>query len=137
MIKSAQLGKEIAVFVMNKIGVLENISKILADHGISMEGVAGYATEKNEARIMFVSGDNLRAIDALKKNNYTNIKESEVLMVDLENKAGALKVLTAKLAAEAIDIKYIYGTTCSCGGPAKVVLSTSDNEKALVACKKK
>ena len=95
MIKSAQLGKEIAVFVTNKIGVLENISKILADHGINMEGVAGYATEKNEARIMFVSGDNLRVMDALKKNNYTNIKESEVLIVDLENKAGALKVLTA------------------------------------------
>ena len=56
---------------------------------------------------------------------------------DEAKKGGALKVLTAKLAAEAIDIKYIYGTTCSCGGPAKVVLSTSDNEKALVACKKK
>lgn len=134
MVKKAQLGKEIVVSVVNKIGILADMSKILADHGINIEGVAGYATN-GEAKIMLVTDDNLRASDALKKQNYKSVKENEIVIVELENKPGALKNVTMKLAAKNIDIKYIYGTTCSCAGPAKIVLSTSDNEKALVTFK--
>jgi len=135
MIKKAQLGKEIAVSVSNKIGVLADMSKILADHGISILAVAGYS-EGKDAKIMLVTADNLRAADALKKNSYKNVKENEVILVELENKTGALKLVAEKLAAESIDIKYIYGTTCVAGCPAMIALLTSDNAKALVAFKK-
>jgi hypothetical protein len=135
MIKNAQLAKEVVVTVSNKIGILADISKLIADHGINIDAVAGYAAE-NEAKIMLVTQDNLRTVDALRKAAYKVIKEEEVVVVDLENKAGALKNLTAALAAQNIDIKHVYGTVCSAGCPAKIVLSTSDNEKALVAFKK-
>lgn len=135
MLKQAQLGKEIVVTVVNKSGVLADMSKLLAEHGINIEAVAGYAIDK-EARIMLVTDDNLRTGDALKKAGYNSLKENEVVIVELENKPGALKYVTAKLASQGIDIKQIYGTTCSAGCPAKIILSTSDNEKALVAFKK-
>lgn len=137
MLKGARLGKEIVVTVVNKIGVLADISQILADHGINIIALLGYAAGNNEAKITLVTEDNLRASEALRNKNYTSIKESEVVIVELENKAGAMKNVTAKLAAEAIDIKYIYGTTCTCGGPAMIVFSASDNEKALMAFKSK
>lgn len=136
MLKKAGLGKEIAVRVINKIGVLADISKILADHGINIVAAAGYAMN-NEAEITLVTDDNLRAVDALKKNKYASVKENEVVVVELEDKPGALKNITATLAAENIDIKYIYGTTCPGGCPARLVISASDNEKALVAFRKK
>ncbi|MDD4894531.1 MAG: ACT domain-containing protein [Candidatus Omnitrophica bacterium] len=136
MLKSANLAKEIVVTVVNKIGVLADMSKILADHGINIEAVAGYA-DGDQAKIMLVTDDNLRAVDALKKKSYNSITEKEVIVLELENKAGALKNITGKLESEEIDIKYIYGTTCPIGCPASVVLSTSDNEKALVAFKAK
>jgi hypothetical protein len=135
MIKSAQLGKEIVMTVINKIGVLADMSKLVADHGINIDAVVGYAMN-NEAKIMLVTADNLRAADALKKAGYKNIKEEEVVVVDLENKPGALKNITAALAGQGIDIRHVYGTVCSAGCPAKIVLSTSDNEKALVTFKK-
>ena len=136
MIKDANLGKELIVKMPNKVGILANISKILADRGINIEGVAGYAAN-NEASIMFVADDTLSAKEALHKGGYENIKENEVVVVDLENKPGALKAITAKLAAEKIDIKYAYGTACPEGCPARIILSTSDNEKALVSFKAK
>lgn len=137
MIKDAKLDKELVVAVPNKIGTLANISKILAEHGINIEGVAGYAVDDATAKIMLVADDLLRARETLAKNGYKNIKENEVAVVDLENKAGALKGLTAKLAAEKIDIKYIYGTTCPTGCPARLIISTTANEKAVVAMKGK
>lgn len=135
MISQAQLAKEIVVTVVNKIGVLADMSKLLAESGVNIEAVAGYAVNK-EAKIMLVTNDSLRAIGALKKSGYTSIKENEVVVIELEDKPGALKNITARLAAEGIDINQIYGTTCSGGCPAKLVISTTDNEKALVAFKK-
>jgi len=134
MIKNAVLDKEIVITLKNKVGALAEISKLLADHGLNIEGVAGYATD-GDAKIMLVVDDTLRAGDALKKKGYS-VKESEVVVVDLENKAGALKVVTAKLASEGIDIKYTYGTVCSGSCPARIVLATNNNEKAEVALKK-
>ena len=135
MIKAANLGKQIAVTVVNKIGVLADMSKLIADHGISIQAVAGYAVN-NEAKIMLVTDDNLRASDALQKSGYKSLKEEEVVIIDLEDKPGALKLVTSVLVKENIDIKQLYGTTCASGCPAKIIISTNDNEKALVALKK-
>jgi hypothetical protein len=135
MLKSAELGKEILVTVMNRIGVLADMSRILADHGINIQAVTGYAVN-NDATIMIVTEDNLRAMDALKKAGYKGAKENSVIMLEIENKAGALKTITAKLASENIDIRYIYGTACTGSCPSRVVLSTNNDEKALVAFKK-
>ncbi|MDD5431887.1 MAG: ACT domain-containing protein [Candidatus Omnitrophica bacterium] len=135
MVRSAKLSKEIVVTVVNKIGILADMSKLLADHGVNIEAVAGYAVN-NEAKIMLITDDNLRSSDALKKAGYKSLVEREVLVVELENKPGALKQITAKLSGENIDIKQVYGTVCSGSCPAKIVLATSDNEKAIVAFKK-
>ena len=134
MIKRADLGKQIAVTVTNKIGILADMSKLMAECGLNIEAVAGYARE-GEARIMLLTDDNLRAEDALKKAGYKNLKEEEVIVMELENKAGALKYVTDILAAKGIDIKFTYGTVCSANCPAKLIIATSDNEKAIVALK--
>ena len=134
MIKNAEMGKELVLTVANKIGVLANVSKILADHGINIEGVAGYAMA-SEAKIMIVADDVLRAGEALKKAGFKDIETKEVVVVELENKPGAMKSISAKLSDAKIDIRYIYGTTCSGGCASTLVISTTDNEKALVVFK--
>ncbi len=131
MVKAANLGKEIVISVANKVGMMANISTILADHGIDIEAVSGYSVDK-EARIMVVTNDNLRAMDALVKAGYKNAKQNEVIVLDLENRTGALKTVATQLAKEHISIKWIYGTICPEGCPARLILSTNANEKALV-----
>jgi len=134
MIKDARLGKEIVVTVVNKIGVLADMSRLIAEHGINIEGVAGYAVD-NEARLMLITEDSVRATDALKKSGYKSIKENEVIIIELENKPGALERVTAKLAVEGIDIKQVYGTACASDCPANIIISTDNNQKALLALK--
>ena len=136
MIKNAGIGKEVIVTAENKIGLLNKVSKIVADHGINIDGVAGYAVD-GQASIMMVTGDATRAQEALLAGGFKVVRVAEVIVLDLENKPGVLKIVTDKLAQENIDIRYIYGTAC-CGSCAdKLILSTSDNQKALVAFKKK
>ena len=134
MIKNAEMGKELVLTVPNKMGTMANVSKILADHGINIEGVAGYAMGI-EAKILVVADDLLRAAEALKKAGFKAIEQKEVVVVELENKPGALKSITAKMLDAKIDIRYIYGTTCSGGCAAMLIVSTNDNEKALVVFK--
>lgn len=136
MIKFAGIEKEVTVTAANKIGLLAEISKLIADHGINIDGIAGYAMD-NEAKIMMVTNDATRAVEALKKAGFSWVKESEVIVLELENKPGALKIVTEKLASEKIDIKYTYGTSCSGTCPAKLILATNDDQKALVVFKKK
>ncbi len=134
MIKNAEMGKELVLTVPNKMGTMANVTKILADHGINIEGVAGYSIGA-DAKIMVVADDVLRAAEALKKSGFKSIETKEVVVVSLENKLGALKSLSAKLEDAKIDIRYIYGTTCSGGCAATIIVSTADNEKALVVFK--
>ncbi|MDD5044399.1 MAG: ACT domain-containing protein [Candidatus Omnitrophica bacterium] len=135
MIIEAHLGKEIIVTIVNKVGLLAEISEIIANHGINIEAVGGYATGNN-ASIMIVTRDNLRAIEALKAKGYKGAVEEEAVMIDMENKPGALKNITRKLAQNDIDIKHIYGSGCSGDCPAHLIISCSNNEKALIVLKK-
>jgi hypothetical protein len=137
MLKNAELVKEISVVLDNEIGLLNRMSGLLADHGINIEAMAGYEMqEANKARIMLVVDDTRRAGDALKAKGYGSVDERDVILVELDNKPGALKSVTSQLVHKDIDIKYIYGTTTTEECPVRIVLSTSDNEKAFVTLKK-
>lgn len=134
MIKGAHLGKEIFITVKNRVGILSSLSKTLADHGINIEATSGYVVG-DTGIITLMTGDNLRAKEALQKDGF-NAEEKEIVLVELENKPGVLKTITAKLAAEGIDIQYEYCATCSRGCPTRLILSTNNNQKALLTLKK-
>lgn len=125
-------GKEIFVGVINEVGVLAKITSFLVNHGINMEAILGYATVVGEqAGLMFVTDDNRVAIDTLAQHGFTALKENDVIIIGVENNPGSLKNISECLAQNGINITYIYGTTCIKGCPAKLVLSTSDNDRAF------
>ncbi len=130
MSKQAVLKKELIVSIANKVGVLADISKIIAHEGINILAINGYAITKDKAIIRFVSEDNSGALRILKKIGYGSISEGEVLIVHLENRPGSLRELAGKLANAKIDINSLYGTACKGGSPASIILSTNNNKKA-------
>ncbi|MDD4954943.1 MAG: ACT domain-containing protein [Candidatus Omnitrophica bacterium] len=133
MVKNAFIWKELTLTTKNKVGLLAHIAKIIADHGINIEGIVGYSMD-GEANIMIVAENITEAKETLSQSGFS-VKESEVLVVDLRNKSGALKSLAAKISEHNIDIKYIYGTVTLEEGISRLVLATSANEKALVILK--
>jgi len=135
MIKNVSLGEEISIETKNKVGLLADISMILASEGINIEAAAGYE-DGNNAKVMLITSANLGVVNELRKLKYKSVKETEVVLVDLDNKPGALKVVTTALANNKIDIKYHYLTACSCRCASRMVLQTSDNENAIAVLSK-
>jgi hypothetical protein len=137
MLKKAALVKQIYVTVTNEAGVLNRMADFLADRGINIEAVAGYEmTGTDKAKVMLVVDDTRRATDLLKQKGFTTLEEKEEILVELENKPGSLKSVTSILAAKGINIKQIYGSMSSEKSPVRVVMSTSDNQTAIVTLKK-
>ena|SRR3989338_1050766 len=130
MIKNVFLGEEIVIVAKNKVGLLADIARILIDNGINVEAVLGYESGR-AARILMITNANIRVIGELRRKRYKLLKETEVVLIDIENKPGALKLITTELKNNKIDIKYLYVTACLCGKGSKLVLQTSDNEKTI------
>ena len=132
MIKTITLGREIFVGVVNEPGVLSRVTSFLVNHSINIEAILGYTTEVGQhAGLMFVTDNNKSAIDAFLDEGFRDIMENDVLIVELENRPGALKNISELLSHSSLNINYIYATTCSRGCPVKVVLSTTDNKEAM------
>ena len=129
MIRKVMLGEEIVISTKNKIGLMADVSTLLAREGVNIEAAAGYEAGKT-AILLLVTNANLAIVNALKKKKYKQVKETEVVVVELENKPGALKAVTGELRRARIDIKHIY-VTGAATGPSKMVILTGDNEAAI------
>lgn len=137
MIKNITLGEEITITTKNKVGILADVSQMLSLKGINIEAVLGYEVGPI-AKLLLVTNANLVIVNELKKMKYKSVKETEVLLVDLGNKPGALKVVSTEMKENKIDIRYVYLTPCACAtkGFSRMVLQTSDNEKAMAVLSK-
>jgi len=137
MLRKAMMTKQISVTVVNKIGVLDVMAGYLADRGINIEAIAGYEIQgSDKSSIMLVVDNTLRASEAIKERGFGSVHEQDVILVELDNKPGALKTVTHILALKGINIKFIYATTSIDASPVKVIISTSDNEAAFISLKK-
>ena len=130
MIKSVTIGEEIVVTTRNKVGILADAAVIMANDGINIESLLGYEIG-HTAKLLFITDGNLRILNELKKKKYKTIKETEVIVVELGNSPGSLKVVATELKNSKIDIKHVYITSPYRGESSRMILQTSDNEKAM------
>ena len=133
MTEHVYMGKQMVVSMPNKVGLLSNITTLIVGLGINIEGVSA-SVNGDQAQMMLLTEDNRTAIEALRTKGYV-VKEEEVIMMELEDEPGTLEDTCSRLAAENIDIKYVYGTTCPSGCPAQMVFCTSNNTKAMSVLK--
>jgi len=112
---------EIFVLLDNKPSTLGNLCTYLAEEEINIEAIGVF----QETAKIYVKNLN-KAVKALsKREEYANHELRDVLLVDLENKPGALAELTSRLGDEGINIDYCYGTLSRKGEAQSVILDVS------------
>jgi len=115
---------EIFVILENKPSVLGNLCSYLAENEINIESIGVF----HDSAKIYVKNLN-KAVKLLAKENYiTELRD--VLLVDLENKPGALADLTTKLGDEGINIDYCYGTLSRKSDRVSIVLDVSNIDRA-------
>ena len=128
---NATLGKQLIISVDNRVGALAEAARIVSDAGINLVAVCGYVID-NKGFILFVTENNDKAKGVLKAKKY-DVRDEEIILVSLENKAGALKDVTEKVAKVGVDLTLLYGSTDEKGKTSKVVIVSENNKVALAA----
>jgi hypothetical protein len=128
---TAKKCKEVSVRVLNDIGILAQLTKIVADKGVNIRAAAAWVEDDNKGVVRLVTDDNLRAVDALRVHNYAPI-EIESIEVLMHHSPGMLSSICAKLGNSGINIKYLYASGPVSEEACLAVLSTDNNERALV-----
>ncbi len=125
----ANIGRELVIIIPDRVGLLAEISQILAGQTINILAVCVRVGEE-EAEIRLVTDAPSYALDALRKAEYA-AQEREVVLVELPHRPGLLRRITDALARQDLDIHDLYATVTSDSDHSLVVLSCSHNGKAV------
>ncbi len=124
--------RQIMFTVSDKVGLLANFSGVLAEAGVNIVALSAYASGK-KATFMMVVDNHRKAANVLKKNGVKKIEYTDVLLVRMQNRPGALRKVADKLAEKKINLKFAYATASGKGAVVCVlgVSSIKKAEKAL------
>ena len=124
--------KQLTVFLENREGRLDSVTDLLAKNDINIACLAlADTSEYGVLRLVVSDPDKAKAI--LKEEGYSS-RLTEVLGVRLAQVPGSVNKLTKVLAAENINIEYMY-TLSSSKEFGSMILKVSDIEKAYEAVK--
>jgi len=123
--------KEISVRVLNDIGILAQLTRIVADKGVNIRAVAAWVENDTMGVVHLVTDDNLRAVDALCGRNYAPV-EIDSIELKLHHSPGMLNSVCERIGKSGINVKYLYASGPVSEETCLAVLSTDNNERALV-----
>jgi hypothetical protein len=123
------IAPQFSIFMVNKPGVLAQVLGEFARAKINVIAMTmADSVEHGVMRVVFASPE--RAKEVLSKLNMS-YNQTEVLCVNLANKAGAFAAVAEKLAKNHINISYAYCTAGAKGGRTTGVLKIADVKKAM------
>jgi len=120
---------QFSVFMVNKPGILAHILCELAKAKVNI--IAMTVMDSVEHGVLRVVLDNTDMAEQILGKANLPVNKTEVLCVNLDNKAGALAVVVEKLATNHINISYAYCTAGAKGGRTTGILKVADVKKAM------
>ena len=110
----------LSIFVENKPGKLENITKILAEKSINIYGI--YVASAGEFGVVKILTNNLeKAYQTLKQEGFT-VSKRKVTIVLLPDKPGEMHKLLTILSSNNINLEDCYGFVLEAKAQAAIVL---------------
>jgi hypothetical protein len=121
--------KQLAIFLENRPGMLARVCDALAENEVSVYAISTSDTVDHTVMRMVVS-DYRKALHVFEERG-TLVVEDDVLMIESDNKPGAMAKLAHKLAAASINIEYAYCATLPDAKKGLLILRVRDAKKAL------
>lgn len=120
--------KQISVFLVNKPGVLAQVTEALAEAKVNIKALTLVDSQEHGV-LRMVLENGAKGLEILKSLNVP-VTETDVLCIEMANRPGALADVCNRLANEHININYAYCTTGAKGGKTYGIFKVSDVKKA-------
>ena len=125
---------QFSVLLMNKPGVLSQILNALAKEKINIIAITMMDSIEH-GMLRLVTAKPAQTRRTLEHLNVM-LNETEVLCINLSNKAGALADVATQLSEAHINIAYAYCTAGARGGRTTGILKVADLKKAMKVLEK-
>jgi hypothetical protein len=122
---------QLSAFLDNRAGVLASLADDLGRHGICIRALT-VANLVDHAVIRLVVTEPQKALHLLGERGVLALT-SEVLAIDMPDRAGALADIAHRLAGAGVNIEYAYGSGPAKEGRAVAYMHVSDLKKARAA----
>jgi hypothetical protein len=129
-----EIAKQLSVFLANKPGMLADVCDELARAGINIFALTISDTADHSVVRMVVS-DPEKALAIFEERGVLTVG-SKVLMIENNNKPGALAKIATRLAKAKINIEYAYLATSPRAKRGLLILRVDDTKRALKVLKK-
>ena len=97
---------QVSVFLENKPGTLNQMTKVLANHGINIRALSLADTNDFGIARMIVN-DVFEATNVLKEENFV-ATFTPVLIYSISDEAGSLNKILEKFTAANVNVEYMY-----------------------------
>jgi len=119
---------QLSVALENVPGQLSRLCRVMAQAKVNIRGIS-VSDSADISTIRLVVSDPSAAKTALREAGLSFVSQ-EVLVVELEDKPGALEEVAARLGDAGLNVLYIYGTGDVVGGKARLVIRVDDVNRA-------
>jgi hypothetical protein len=121
------MAKDLTVTLEDRPGILAELGEALGGAGVNIEGFCGYASAGRGILHLLVE-DAAAARSALAAAGIDVEQEQDVLIVDIEDRPGALGVLARRISDAGVSLSVAYLATNT-----RVVLGADDLESLRAA----
>jgi hypothetical protein len=122
---------QLSVALENVPGQLSRLCRVMAQAKVNIRGIS-VSDSADISTIRLIASDPAAAKTALREAGLCFVSQ-EVLIVELEDKPGALEEVAARLGDAGLNVLYIYGTGDVVGGKARLVIRVDDVNRARQA----
>ncbi len=121
------MATDLNIQLVDRPGALADMAGVLGDAGVNIEGIAGI-TRDGMGEIHVLVEDEASAREALEAAGTPVVHAHEVLVVDIEDRPGALADVSRRLRDAGVNLALVYLATRT-----RVVFSVSDMDAARTA----
>lgn len=124
------LVNQLAVFLENSQGRISDLCKTLANAGVNVLSM-NIADTSDFGIVRIITGDNALAEIVLKNAGFT-VARSDLLGIEVADRAGALAEVLGVLGDKNIDVEYLYSYITK-QNTALIIIKVKDIQFALTA----
>ncbi|RPH98306.1 MAG: amino acid-binding protein [Zetaproteobacteria bacterium] len=117
------MSKDLTIFLGDHPGSLAKVGEALGKADVNIEGICG-VTLQGKGVIHVLVADGSKARRALEANHVDVVKETDVVVVPVEDRPGALGNVARRLANAGVNLQLAYLATST-----RLVVGADDLEK--------